>query len=85
MPKIPVLFISHGPPAISLSDWPAARFLRSLGGSLPRPEAVLCVSAHWETVAAQLTDGGQAPLTYDIPGPPQLFDLVYQPPQRAIG
>ncbi len=84
MDKLPILFISHGPPAIALSDWPAAHFLRGLGPRLPRPKALVCVSAHWETVAPQLTTGGQGGLIYDIPGPPQLFARTYSPPRADV-
>ncbi|MEJ2638641.1 MAG: class III extradiol ring-cleavage dioxygenase [Desulfosarcinaceae bacterium] len=81
MSMLPVLFISHGPPAIALSDWPAARFLRGLGALLPRPQAVLCVSAHWETLAPQLVDGGRGSLIHDFAGPAQLLERSYRPPE----
>ncbi|MDJ0783540.1 MAG: class III extradiol ring-cleavage dioxygenase [Desulfosarcinaceae bacterium] len=80
MQQAPALFISHGPPAIALSDWPAARFLRQLGAVIGQPQAVLCVSAHWETVSPQFTDGSGGELIYDIGGPPSLFDWRYHPP-----
>jgi 4,5-DOPA dioxygenase extradiol len=83
MSELPVLFLSHGPPTIVLSDWPAARFLRGLAPLLPSARAVLCVSAHWETVAPQLTDASRGSLIYDFAGPAPLFGCVYQPPEAA--
>jgi len=46
---LPTLFVSHGLPTLIIEDVPSAEFLRGLGATLARPEAVLCVSAHWET------------------------------------
>ena len=49
-PVMPILFISHGPPTILLMDTPVSSFLKQLGKTIPRPEAILCISAHWEAV-----------------------------------
>ena len=46
---LPSLFLSHGAPTLPLTDTPARAFLQRLGGELPRPAAILVVSAHWET------------------------------------
>lgn len=43
----PVLFVSHGAPNLVLRDTPHSEFLRDLGHSLPRPESVIVLSAHW--------------------------------------
>ena len=48
---LPSLFLSHGAPTLPLDDCPARDFLKSLGGTLPRPQAILAISAHWETQA----------------------------------
>ncbi len=58
---LPSLFISHGSPMLALTDTPARRFLASLPTLLPRPRAILVVSAHWETaVPAAPIDAPQA-------------------------
>ncbi|MBL8673765.1 MAG: dioxygenase, partial [Rhodospirillales bacterium] len=44
---LPTLFISHGGPTILVDRTPAHAFLACLGGSLPRPRAILSISAHW--------------------------------------
>jgi 4,5-DOPA dioxygenase extradiol len=46
---MPALFLSHGAPTLPLTDTPARSFLAELGRTLPRPKAILVVSAHWET------------------------------------
>lgn len=48
MTKQPALFISHGAPDLALRDEPATRFLRELGGTLTRPDAIVIASAHDE-------------------------------------
>jgi 4,5-DOPA dioxygenase extradiol len=47
--KMPVVFIGHGNPMNAVRDTPFTRKLHELGKRLPRPKAVLCVSAHWMT------------------------------------
>ena len=53
--SLPSVFVSHGAPSLPLEETPARGFLEGLGGELGRPEAVLCVSAHWETAAPALS------------------------------
>lgn len=77
---MPTLFVSHGPPTLSILDAPAATFLKGLGAQLPRPRAILCISAHWEAWRPTVS-GPAAPSTiHDFGGPPQLFNLRYPAP-----
>ncbi len=46
---LPTIFVSHGAPTLALQDVPARHFLEGLGASMPRPRAIVAVSAHWET------------------------------------
>ena len=76
----PTIFISHGPPSIAVRECAAAEFLRELGKQLPRPAAVICVSAHWEA-AWPLVSGTATPTTiHDFGGPPALFRLCFPCP-----
>ena len=47
---LPSLFLSHGAPTLPLTDTPVRTFLSRLGSTLPRPKAILVISAHWETL-----------------------------------
>ncbi len=47
--RMPVLFAAHGSPMNALEDGPFPRALNALRNRLPRPQAILCVSAHWYT------------------------------------
>lgn len=78
--RIPSIFISHGPPGVLLKETDATLFLQTLSGQIPRPSAILCVSAHWETSWPMLTAGEQPGIIYDFGGPPALFRMTYPAP-----
>lgn len=82
MSPLPTIFVSHGSPMLALQDSPARRFLQGLGLSLPRPRAIVVVSAHWETSGAPAVSLAAQPATiHDFGGFPQpLYDIRYQPP-----
>src|SRR5262245_31931933 len=48
-PRMPVLFVGHGSPMNAITDNAFSRAWGAVGARLPRPSAILCVSAHWET------------------------------------
>jgi 4,5-DOPA dioxygenase extradiol len=71
------LFVSHGPPAIVRMNVPAVAFLKKLAGTLPVPKAIVCFSAHWETVEPKISAAARPEIIYDFSGPAPLFDLAY--------
>ena len=78
---MPTLFVSHGSPDLILQDNGDVRFFQELGRSLPRPETILCVSAHWDT-REPTTSGPDKPQTiHDFYGfQAELYDLRYSCP-----
>lgn len=82
MSKLPTLFVSHGSPMLSVTDGPAHRFLKSWGNSHVRPQAILVVSAHWETQGGPAASTVENPRTiHDFGGFPQvLYEMQYTAP-----
>ena len=77
--RMPTLFVSHGSPMLAVDEAnPAYGFLSQLGGMLPRPEAILMISAHWETAAPRVTAAEQLNTIHDFYGFPEpLYQLRY--------
>lgn len=66
-PTTPVVFVSHGAPTLAVDHVAGADFAR-LAAALPRPRAVLVVSAHWLAAPATLGTRERRPLLYDFGG-----------------
>ncbi len=79
--KFPVLFIGHGSPMNAIEDNEFTEGWKEVAGSFPEPEAIVCVSAHWETKGTQLTAMKSPETIHDFGGfPRELYEVQYPAP-----
>ncbi len=81
MQRMPVMFVGHGSPMNAIEDNEFTREWQSLGQRLPRPTAILVISAHWYTQGTRVMDDPQPRLVYDMYGFPRaLYEVQYPAP-----
>ena len=74
---LPGLFISHGSPMLALNPEQVGPALHRLSLNLPKPEAIIVMSAHWESNALEVSTGVRPETWHAFRGFPPVFSLLF--------
>ncbi len=77
----PLLFLGHGSPMNAIEVNQFTRGWKTVGETIPKPDAILCISAHWETKGTFVTAMDKPQTIHDFGGfPRQLYEVLYPAP-----
>ncbi|MFK7000488.1 4,5-DOPA-extradiol-dioxygenase [Flavobacterium oreochromis] len=79
--KMPALFLGHGSPMNAIEENQFVRQFRKIATSIPKPNSIICISAHWYTNGTKVTAMNFPSTIHDFKGfPKKLYDIQYNAP-----
>ncbi|MGP9519759.1 DODA-type extradiol aromatic ring-opening family dioxygenase [Psychrobacter sp. AOP7-C1-14] len=76
--KLPALFISHGAPTLAIEQSATTSALARIGQNLPKPRAIVIMSAHWQSAKLEISSNPQPKTWHDFSGfSTELYDIQY--------
>lgn len=79
--RLPTIFFGHGSPMIALQQNETTRTWKAIADAMPRPRAILCISAHWLTDGIAVTAQRHPPTIHDFGGfPREMHEFQYPAP-----
>lgn len=76
--RMPMLFVGHGSPMNAIEDNIFTKDWEEIAQVIPKPEAILAISAHWYTEGTRISDSLQPKMIYDMYGfPKELYEINY--------
>jgi 4,5-DOPA dioxygenase extradiol len=78
MDKMPIIFIGHGSPMNAIEDNEFTQNWSKIASMIPKPKAILSISAHWYTQGTRIMDEIHPKMIYDMYGfPEELYEIEY--------
>lgn len=76
---MPTLFVGHGSPMNAMEDNIYTKTWKDIAGKIPKPKAILAISAHWYTKGTRINDIEKPEIIYDFYGfPEELYQVNYK-------